>query len=199
MKMSRMDAMSPPSTTLADLQNSITQDVEKKGSATTIYSTNKINEIIDSIASGSPKVDYKPFYKKNPELRSPNILFEMTEWESAEFDRCMLDANYFTENYAKFKTDYGYRLVELRDYQREAVELVTSEVYDEEMDLCVPENRNVILMQSRQTGKCVTYDTKVMPLWDDGDQEIGEIYHKFRKKTFLDKVRDVLMWFYKRL
>ena len=62
----------------------------------------------------------------------------MTEWESAEFDRCMLDANYFTENYAKFKTDYGYRLVELRDYQREAVELVTSEVYDEEMDLCVP-------------------------------------------------------------
>ena len=57
MKMSRMDAMSPPSTTLADLQNSITQDVEKKGSATTIYSTNKINEIIDSIASGAPKVD----------------------------------------------------------------------------------------------------------------------------------------------
>lgn len=202
MKKSKLDQVSSfgaPSVSLAALHQNISGGEEGGGSKNVIYTTNEINKILDSISSGAPKVDYKPFYKRNTELRAANILFEMTDWESEEFDRCMVDAIYFTEKYVKFKTDYGRTNVTLRDYQKEVIELITSEVYDEEKDLCIPKNRDVILMQSRQTGKCVTYDSKVKLAWEIDSVCIGDLYHRYRRKSFLDYVRGTLLFIYNKL
>ena len=46
-------------------------------------------------------------------------------------------------------TDSGRKLVSLRDYQRDLCHLFGDEHWDEELKAFVPDNRHIILMQSR--------------------------------------------------
>ena len=41
-------------------------------------------------------------------------------------------------------TDHGMQTVTLRPYQRELIDIVTSQDYDAAKDLLVPKNRNII-------------------------------------------------------
>ena len=60
------------------------------------------------------------------------------------------------ENYCKFMTDYGHIKVKLRKYQRELIHMVGDEHWDEQQQLFIANNRKVLVMQSRQTGKTST-------------------------------------------
>lgn len=52
-------------------------------------------------------------------------------------------------------------MIKLRDYQKRLIGLMSDEIYDEVSDTIIPKNRRIVVMQSRQTGKCVTGNTMV--------------------------------------
>lgn len=118
-----------------------------------VYSTAKINQILDDIKRGK-KPDLDPFFHGKKEYRDCGITFERTEEEDEEYRKCALDCLYFVENYVKFKNDKGFTLVTLRDYQKEVLHLMSDEKWDEELQDVTFCNRRVCLLQSRQTSKC---------------------------------------------
>lgn len=140
-----------------------------------IYTTEIINKLIEDANRGL-EIDTAPFFMGDLELRAPNIVFQYTDWELEEFQKCMEDPIHFVENYCKFQNDKGRTLVKLRDFQKDILNLYCSQHYDEELDELVPDNRNVITMASRQTGKttttaafmawylCFHYDRNIMAL-----------------------------------
>ena len=128
---------------------------DNKEATKRIYNTNIINQLIDDANSGL-EIDSGPFYMGDTELRAANIVFEYTEEEVEEFKKCMLDPVYFVENYCKFQNDKGRTLVDLRKYQRDIIHMVCDSHYDEDLDEMVPDNRQNIIMASRQIGKTTT-------------------------------------------
>lgn len=97
-----------------------------------VYSTVKINQILDDIKRGK-KPDLDPFFHGKKDYRDCGITFERTEEEEDEYRKCALDALYFIEKYVKFKNDKGFTLVTLRDYQKEVLHLMSDERWDDEL------------------------------------------------------------------
>ena len=120
-----------------------------------IYTTEIIDQIIEDYKNGY-EYDAAPFKEGDVELRAPNISFEYTPEELMEFQKCMLDAEYFISTYCKFQTDTGRQAVKLRDYQRDIINTVSAQHYDEKVGEMVPDNKNVCIMASRQIGKTTT-------------------------------------------
>lgn len=120
-----------------------------------IYTTEIIEQIIEDYKSGYD-YDATPFKEGDIELRAPNISFEYTPEELDEFRKCMNDAEYFIEKYCKFQTDTGRQAVHLRDYQKNIINAVSAQHYDEKVGEMVPDNKNVCIMASRQVGKTTT-------------------------------------------
>lgn len=117
-----------------------------------IYSTAMIRQMINDRNNGY-EIDYEPFFMRDLELRAPNIPFRLTDEEMDEYQRCFDDPIYYVEHYAKFMTDHGLTTVNLREYQKNVINTVTEEEYDEENDLILPVNRMIIWMASRQSAK----------------------------------------------
>ena len=92
----------------------------------------------------------------NTDYKNANIRYEYTPWEVQELDRCVEDPEYMIETYCKFMTDHGHINVTLRKYQRELIHLMGDEHWDEKEQLFIADNRKVLVMQSRQTGKTST-------------------------------------------
>jgi len=65
------------------------------------WSTAKVDTLIYNAEEHG--VDYKdvdnPFHENDPELRKGNILFEYTEWELEEMQKCASDVVYFANKY----------------------------------------------------------------------------------------------------
>lgn len=167
---------------------------EVKDAPKRIYNTNIINQLIDDINSGL-EIDTGPFYMGDTELRAANIVFEYTEEEVEEFKKCMMDPVYFVENYCKFQNDKGRTLIDLRNYQRDIIHMVCDSHYDKELDEMVPDNRQNIIMASRQIGKCVLPTSKVSNV--NGVRCIGDYYKE--KETFLSKIKKFLYKLYSKL
>lgn len=89
-------------------------------------------------------IDYSPFFEHDIGLKADNISFDYTDEELEEIDRCYNDPKYFIEKYCRWMTDHGMQTVTLRPYQRELIDIVTSQDYDAAKDLLVPKNRNII-------------------------------------------------------
>ena len=159
-----------------------------------IYSTEIIDDIKSQIFAGY-NADMSPFFENNINLKAPNINFKLTKEEFEEIQKCYNDAVYFVEKYCTFLTDDGRRTVQLRDYQKRILRILTEQVYIEKRDDMGPKNRGVIMMQSRQSGKCVTYNTKVQT--ESGVKMIGDLFNE--KKTFLNWIRKYLYKIYDKL
>lgn len=132
------------------MQNEQNQNKKRK-----IYSTKFINQLIDDRSKGYD-IDYEPFFDKDVDLRASNIPFMMTQEELEEYQRCYDEPEYFISTYCKFMTDKGLSTVDLRDYQKKVIDIVTDEMWDEELGECIPKNRSVIWMAARQMGKTTT-------------------------------------------
>ena len=146
---------------MASNQNS-KRDQEKKDNRkrTVVYSTKKIQEILDSMNSGY-EPDMTPFFENDIDFRDANVPFEMTEWEKEEWLKCSADPEYFIGKYVSFQTDKGWKPVELREYQKKFIHLVNDEHWSDEVDTFVPDNKEVICLMARQSGKCFCDNTTV--------------------------------------
>lgn len=120
-----------------------------------IWSTKLINQMLEDYANGF-EIDYSPFFEHDIDLKAENISFDYTDEEVEEYEKCYNNPIYFIEHYCKWMTDYGYKTVNLRKFQRELIDIVTSQRYSPELNLLIPKNRNIIWMAARQSGKTTT-------------------------------------------
>lgn len=170
------------------------EDKEKKRKQSRLYTTEIINSMLDDIAKGYD-VDMAPFFDQKIDLRAPNITFKYTPEEAAEYMKCYNSAEYFIEKYAKFLTDTGRHTVKLRDYQKDMIKMVTDQHYDDDLGDMVPDNRNLIFMASRQTGKTTT--TAAYMTWYicfHTDRNVGIMANKQDTAIeIVDKVQQMIM------
>jgi hypothetical protein len=165
----------------------------------TLWTSASIEETIYKLRSGQDHIDMSAFYERKIDLKASNILFELTLEEDDEFEKCSDDIEYFVENYCKFLTDKGQQTVDLRDFQRNILTDVGSEIWLEDLDMFGPKVQNYILMASRQTGKCL-FNTSIN-IKDNKTNEIKKInieqlYIKSSPKTTLSKIKSCLYSFY---
>lgn len=126
----------------------------------TIWTTEKVKESMDKLRLGE-QIDSTCFHERDLDLRAQDIFFQLTHQEEDEFVKCSQNIEYFVENYCRFVTDYGRQTVVLRDFQEDILKTLGRETWIEKLQDFGPEVRNYILMASRQTGKCVSFDTKI--------------------------------------
>lgn len=88
-------------------------------------------------------------YKSNLNLRPCDYQYNYSREELKELDKCRKDPVYFIENYVKI-TDVAGNIIlpKLHDYQKRAIKTYLSE-------------KMTIVMQPRQTAKCVCINTPI--------------------------------------
>jgi hypothetical protein len=172
----------------------VAEEYTRKERARRVYSTALINKLIDDRNQGYD-IDFDPFFNRDTELRAPNIPFKMTDEEMLEYQKCYDDPEYFINKYCKFMTDKGLSTVELRDYQKKVIDIVTAESYDEELDDAIPSHRNIVWLASRQVGKCSVATTKLeLPT---RKTNIFKIFNdKYTKKPILSVIKGFLYKIY---
>jgi hypothetical protein len=135
-----------------------------------------------------------PFWHGQINYRDSGVIFEYTDWEKHELEKCADDCLYFAEHYAKFKNDKGHTLVKLRDYQKRLLRLFSEEEYDPVSETVIPKNSRAILLQSRQTGKTTTvccYFTWFLIFHDDKTSFVSANKGSTGKEI-ISKIKDVL-------
>lgn len=159
-----------------------------KGNESLAWSTVKVNQLMAAIEDGY-KVKSTPFYDGNPNLRKGNIVFEYTNKELQEIQKCARDIVYFANNYCTVMTDNGLQTIKLRPYQ----ERMLRQFQKERFNVC---------LASRQVGKCSVFSTEIFILRDGKGIKttIGKLYYQMlkiqRKLTFLERTKYTLWKFY---
>lgn len=107
------------------------------------WSTAKINELLRR--ADEEGLDFKsvdnPFHDNNPELKRANVLWEYTQDEIVEMEKCARDVIYFSK-YCQVMTDTGLANIDLRDYQKSVLREYQG-------------NRFNIFLAPRQVGKSI--------------------------------------------
>ena len=108
------------------------------------WSTKKIDELLFKVEEEG--LDYKsvdnPFHDGDPELKRANLLYEYTQDEILEMERCAKDVVYFSK-YCRVMTDDGLFYVKLRDYQESVLREYQASRFN-------------IFLAPRQVGKSIT-------------------------------------------
>ena len=156
-----------------------------------IWTSDAVQEVLDKMRFGEP-CNTNCFYENDPELRAGNIIFNTTSEEVEEFIKCSSNIIHFVQTYCRFLTDRGRRVVNLRDYQKRILAAMAAEHYSETVDNVVPDNRNIILMQSRQSGKCTINST--ITIRNKKTKKIENIkleslYFRFNKNNIFDYIK----------
>ena len=112
--------------------------------STNYWTTKRVNELLEKIENeGIAFKDVEnPFYDGDPTLKKPKLLWEYTEDEIREIEKCSKDVVYFAKH-CQVMTDDGYEYIKLRDYQ--------SSVLREYQN-----HRFNIFLAPRQVGKSIT-------------------------------------------
>lgn len=104
-----------------------------------------------------------------------NIHFE-------EIEKCKNSIQYFMQNYVKIVTPKGVNFPDLREYQKEFIDILNK-----------PENESIISLQSRQSGKSITI--AIWICWAiifEKNINIGICANKFSMaQEFIDKIRKI--------
>lgn len=155
----------------------------------TVYSTEKVEKIIKDMGKGL-QVDMSPFFHGDTRYKDAGLLYNYTEHELEELQKCADDCLYYVKNYCKFLNDKGRTLVQLRDYQEQYIQMLGEQEYDEEIGESIPKNRRIITMMARQSSKCLvptctmhSIDKDVSFLELDDDKSWA-----FKIKKFLYKI-----------
>lgn len=115
------------------------------------WSTERIDELLWKIEEEG--LDYKdvdnPFHDGDPEYKRSNILWEYTEEEIIEIQKCAKDVTYFAR-YCKVMTDNGLDYIRLRDYQTSVLKEYQSHRFN-------------IFLAPRQVGKSIT--SSIILVW----------------------------------
>jgi len=164
-----------------------------------IWNSQLVQQTLEKLRLGI-YADLSCFHTQDIELKAANILYQLTPDEIEEFHKCSHNIVYFVEKYCRFLTDFGRITVLLRDYQKNILESLSKETYSEKLEEFIPVIRNMIMMQSRQSGKCL-FDGLVTLQYPNGNiykVPINIFYYMQKKKlTFLEKIKVKLyMWKY---
>jgi len=120
-----------------------------------VWNSQLVAQTLEKLRMGMD-ADLSCFHHQDIELKTSNLLYQLTEEEVDEFDKCSKDIVYFVEQYCKFLTDKGRHTVNLRPYQKKILRALAKEKFIEELGDMGPEIRNLIMLQSRQSGKTTT-------------------------------------------
>lgn len=174
-----------------DIRSNALDKMSEKEKRSKIYTTEIIDEIIKDKTG---KQDLNPFWHGQIHYRDAGVIFEYTDWEKHELEKCAEDCLYFAEHYAKFKNDKGHTLVKLRDYQKRLLKLFSEEEYDPVSETVIPKNSRAILLQSRQSGKTTTvccYFSWFLIFHDDKTSFVSA-NKAGTGKEIISKIKDVL-------
>ena len=151
------------------------------------WSTKTVDELVDKINQGFGAIGRdNPFFEINKygtSIRKPNLVFKYQDAELIEYAKCRQDILHFASTYCKIKDeDSNIKPIILRDYQKKVLSNLKEERFN-------------ILLQSRQTGKCVHPNTLITIT--DGESEwnvpIIELWYYLQpKKTVLGYIRVLL-------
>jgi hypothetical protein len=150
-----------------------------------VWNTKKINEEKDRIERGL-QADYSPFFDGKIDMKAADIVFDYTQEEFIELAKCAADVTYFGNKYCYSMTDEGICQITLRPYQ-------------EDMLKAFQDNRFVVMLASRQIGKCFIFNTKIKIKIKQKNYvtTVGELYYQIikakRKLTFIEKTK-LYLW-----
>ncbi|MDX1532720.1 MAG: terminase family protein [Nitrosopumilaceae archaeon] len=130
-------------------------------------------------------LDNSYYYQKNEQLLNKKEKPEYSTMQKLEYIKCMRDCSYFTQKYIKIiSIDDGVIPFNLYDYQHELLNKYQN-------------NRFIITLQARQTGKMIDLDTPIMThngFVRNGDLKVGDtIYGRNglpTKITFISEQRN---------
>ena len=159
----------------------------EKKSEDFILTTELVNDITSRENLGKRLNRFEKLWFSNMRgIRKANLTFAMTEFEFEEYIKCKINVQYFAEHYCQIKREDGsIGPMTLRDYQKDIIDLYTK-------------NPRSILMASRQTGKCMTFNTLTNIEFDGKiiNIPIGILYYnelkKERKLTLIEKIKILL-------
>lgn len=103
-----------------------------------VWSTNVLEKAVDGINKGLP-LKANPFIGKNTQLLKPDLVFQRTPEEVADYIKCMNEPLYFATK-CYIKTPTGMKACVLRDYQERYI-------------MHLVNNRFSLLKSCRQAGK----------------------------------------------
>lgn len=122
--------------------NPVKEETGDQASQRVIWTT-EIIEIARQALEKGKRLKANPFYDGNKvKLLKPDLVYERTDWEIAEWKKCEKDELYFANTYAQVMTPKGVQHIKLRDYQEEYLKLCN-------------ENKLTICLAARQIGKCL--------------------------------------------
>lgn len=112
-----------------------------------IWSTTSLDQAVNALGVGK-KLKANPFYENEVKLLKADLVYERTEDEIKEWQKCRNDIIYFADKYCKLMTPEGIKNIHLRDYQKDYLEHLMK-------------HRLSIFLSCRQSGKCFSFLTKV--------------------------------------
>lgn len=123
--------------------------------STIVWNSVLVQQTLEKLRMGI-QTDLSCFHYGNIELKAGNLLYQLTADEIDEFHKCSQDIVYFVQKYCRFLTDAGRKTVKLREYQKNILRSLAEEKWSDNVQEMVPLVRNLIMMQSRQSGKTTT-------------------------------------------
>ena len=117
-----------------------------------------------------PDIDKKTLcYLNNEKLKAARVKLPLTAEQVLEIEKCSTDIIYFVKNYVKIVTlDEGIQNFHLYPYQEEWIESCYN-------------NRFVMGKWSRQSGKCVSPESKIQIRHKKSGQEMEVSMAEFHK------------------
>jgi len=129
---------------------------KKESNKNIVFSTKFVEDVNIRLDNGNkvPRAE-NPYFEGKMYLKKGKIPFAYTKEELDEYVKCKTDIHYFCNNYVKIKKEDGrVGPMKLRDYQTDIMTMLNSNQYN-------------LLVCSRQSGKCVSYDTVINIRVDD--------------------------------
>ncbi|MFA5154004.1 MAG: hypothetical protein WC554_15750 [Clostridia bacterium] len=164
-----------------------------------VWTTEIIQQNVDKLRFGmGAQANLDCFHLRDIELKAGNITFKLSAEEVIEFNKCAADIVYFVEKYCRFMTDKGRSTIKLREYQKRILRALSEEHYIELLQDYGPKNRNIIVMSSRQSGKCL-FGSEIIIKIEGTEIKIPiNLLYYFKKEylTLLEKIKVRLMLFY---
>jgi hypothetical protein len=149
------------------------------------WSTDRVNELLWKIEEQG--LDYKevdnPFHDGDPELKRANILWEYTQEEILEIERCAKDVTYFAK-YCQVMMDHGLDYITLRDYQSSVLKEYQSHRFN-------------VFLAPRQVGKCFLPTTNII---DKNNKKVPiNTLENNKSKKLLKIIKNILYKLYKNI
>lgn len=160
--------------------NPIKEETGDQASQRVIWTTEIIYTAREALEKGK-RLKANPFHDGNEvKLLKPNLVYERTDEEIAEWKKCAADELYFANTYAQLMTPQGIQHVTLRDYQ------------EEYLDIC-NNHRLTILLSCRQAGKTITSAIDLLHFICFNFDKTGAVLGNKRKTAveILSKAKDI--------